>query len=111
MSLKLAILKNGDTIISDISEALVNEKVCGYVFDEPHKVISQRSILLTENADGSETSQLEITLSPWIVLSNEKKMLVSLDSVMTIVDPIESVKNLYEEKVNGKNNQVSFTES
>lgn len=108
MSIKLALLKSGETIISDIKELLEEEKLCGYVFHKPHKILTEKTILLTEEKDYD--SKLQVSLAPWIILTDEDTILVSPDWVITIVDPIISVKNLYEEKIN-ENYQVPFTES
>lgn len=108
MSIKLALLKSGETIISDIKELLEEEKLCGYVFQNPHKILMEKTILLSEEKDYD--SKLQISLTPWIILTDDNKILVSPDWVITIVEPITSVKNLYEEKID-ENYQVSFTES
>ena len=38
MSVKLAVLKSGDTVIADIKELISDDKVCGYLFTNPHKI-------------------------------------------------------------------------
>ena len=110
MSIKIALLKSGETIISDAKELVSDEKTCGYIFENPHKVITERTILLSENKKPDADAKIEISLTPWIILTNDKNILVPLDWVVTLVEPIETIKELYEEKINGKHNQVSFTE-
>ena len=39
MTVKLALLKSGEDVIADIAEMVVDEKVVGYVFDQPGTVI------------------------------------------------------------------------
>lgn len=109
MSIKLALLKSGETIIADVKELVSEEKPCAYIFENPHKVLTERTILLTEEIE--QDAKIEVSLSPWIILAKDTQMLVSLDWVVTLVEPIESVKKLYEDKINGENSQVSFTES
>jgi len=109
MSIKLSLLKTGETVISDIKEIISDDKPCGYIFENPYKILTERSILLTEESEYD--AKIQVSLSPWILLTEDDKILVSLDSVVTVVEPLKSVKEMYEEKVNGKNNQVSFTES
>jgi len=110
MSIKLAILKSGETIISDAKELISDEKPCGYVFENPHKVITERTIFLTENEKSDADAKIEVSLTPWIILTKDKNILVPLDWVVTLVEPIDTITELYEEKVNGENDQVSFTE-
>lgn len=100
MSIKLALLKSGETVISDVKEIVSDEKPCAYVFNKPYKVLTERSILLTE--DTNHDAKIEVSLSSWILLTQDNQILVPLDWVVTIVEPLNSVKNLYEERVNGK---------
>jgi hypothetical protein len=114
MSIKLALLKSGETVISDAKELISNEKVCGYLFANPHIVDFRKSLLLVEDAKDSEDikkGDLEIMLSPWIVLSSDKQIPVPPDWIVTIVEPIQEIKEMYQEKVNAEEGQVSIIES
>tara|TARA_B100001250_G_scaffold236674_1_gene203276 strand:- start:444 stop:743 length:300 start_codon:yes stop_codon:yes gene_type:complete len=99
MSIKLAVLKSGEQVIADAKELVSEEKVRGYLFTRPHKVVSTQPLLLTE--EQKDDNSLEVTLSPWIVLSADKEVVVPTDWVVTVVEPLESVVKMYEEKVNG----------
>jgi hypothetical protein len=110
MSIKLALLKSGETVISDAKELISDEELRGYLFTNPHKVEVRKTMLLVEEAENPK-GDLEVSLSPWIILTSDDKILVPPDWVVTIVEPIKNIKEMYEEKVNGKNCQVSFTES
>ncbi len=99
MSIKLALLKSGEQVIADAKELVSEEKVRGYLFTRPHKVVSTQPLLLTEEQDDNS---VEVTLSPWIILSADKEVVVPTDWVVTVVDPLESVVKMYEEKVNGQ---------
>jgi hypothetical protein len=102
MSIKLALLKSGESIISDAKELVSDDKVCGYLFHNPHVVDVRKTVLLVEENQNSNKN-LEITLTPWIFLSSDKQIPVPPDWIVTIVDPIEEVKQMYEEKINGQN--------
>ena len=110
MSIKLALLKSGETIISDAKELISDDKVCGYLLEKPHKIETRKAVLLVEEND-STSGNLEILISPWIVLTSDVKIPIPTDWVVTIVEPIKTVKEMYEEKVNEQDSQVSFTES
>lgn len=103
MSIKLALLKSGESIISDAKELVSDDKVCGYLFHNPHVVDVRKTVLLVEENQNSNKN-LEITLTPWIFLSSDKQIPVPPDWIVTIVEPIESITKMYEEKVNGQNN-------
>ena len=47
-------------------------------------------------------SSLEVTLSPWIILSADTEVVVPTDWVVTIVEPLASVVKMYQEKTDGK---------
>jgi hypothetical protein len=110
MSIKLALLKSGETIISDAKELISDEKVCGYLFTKPHKVETRKTVLLIEENE-SASGDLEVSLSPWIILTSDEQIPVPPDWIVTILEPIPTIKEMYEEKVNEQDSKVSFTES
>lgn len=110
MSIKLALLKSGETVISDIKELISEDKVCGYLFNDPHKIEYRRPVLLVEESKNMPSGELQISLSPWIILTSQNQIPIPPDWVVTIVDPIESVKVMYEGKIENEEHQMSFTE-
>lgn len=108
MSIKLALLKSGETIISDAKELISDDKVCGYLFNNPHKIETRKSFLLVEENE-SPKADLEVSLSPWIILASDTQIPVPPDWIVTIVEPIQTIKEMYEEKLNGQSDQVSFS--
>ena len=102
MSVKLAVLKSGEQVIADAKELVSKdeEKVRGYLFTRPHKVVAAQPLLLTEEA--KDDNSLEVTLSPWIILSADKEVVVPTDWVVTIVEPLASVVKMYQEKTDGQ---------
>ena len=101
MSVKLAVLKSGEQVIADVKELVSEETVRGYLFTRPHKVVTAQPLLLTEEETQNDSS-LEVTLSPWIILSADKEVVVPTDWVVTVVEPLESVVKMYKEKTDGK---------
>ena len=69
--------------------------------------IKTRSISIEEESE----NLINVTLSPWIILSDDKDVAVSPDWVVTVVEPIKSLKEMFEEKINGKKCKVSAIES
>ncbi len=98
MSIKLALLKSGENIISDAKELISDDKVCGYLFTKPHVVNHRKSVLLAEGT--SDSRDLEVSLAPWIIFSKDEKIPVSPEWIVSIVEPIDTIKHMYEEKVN-----------
>ena len=100
MSIKVALLKSGESVIADIKELVSDENVCGYLFENPHMITYLEPELLTEQ---TETSKLKISLIPWILITSDTKIPVRSDWVITMVEPIEDVKKIYEAKINESN--------
>ena len=110
MSVKLAILKSGETVIADVKELVSDENICGYLFENSHVVNTRKTVLLTEDSIDDASGDLEIIMSPWIILSSDTKIPVRPDWIVTIVEPIDTLKEMYEEKVNGKECSMSSIE-
>ena len=108
MSIKLLLLKSGEQVLADTKELRrkddvpIVDKVYGFLLRQPHKVLASKPVVLTENFD--EERNVEITISPWILLTEDKEMTVPKEWVITIVNPIESVVEMYQEKINGESN-------
>ena len=120
MTVKLVMLKSGEDIIADVKEIKSEEDVIGYFFHDPLivKMYSPEEpvVLSEENGVESEhgttkeiSSKVGITFYPWVPLSAEKKIPCSADWVITMVEPMQNLKKLYQEKINGrdKGNQSS----
>jgi hypothetical protein len=104
MSIKVILLKSGDQVITDVKEVISDEKPVAYLFTNPQKVTINKPFLLSE--EDNERSY-EITFSQWMMLSADKEIAVPTSYVVTLVEPLDSVKEMYLEKVNGSNDQVS----
>ena len=113
MSIKLLLLKSGETIISDAKEVVsINDEsgersVHSYLLKDPNKINIQQPFLISEE---ESLDSIQISLSPWIILTSDDEIQVYPDWVVTIVEPIDSLKKMYEEKLNGKNSEVSSIE-
>ena len=98
MSIKVAVLQSGDQIVADMKESVSEDKPIAYLFHKPQKVVLNNQIVLSETKD---KSSIEVTLQNWILISDEDDIPVSVNQVVTLVDPVSSIKKMYEEKVNG----------
>jgi hypothetical protein len=103
MTVKLALLKSGEDIIADIQEMVIDDKIVGYIFNKPCQIKMQ----VNGVDDSVPTDSVKIRLTPWILLSKDIKIPVSLDWVITLVDPIDKLMQMYEEDIlkNGKDSQ------
>jgi len=110
MSVKIALLKSGESVIADIKELISDEKVCGYLFKNPHKMQISNSIFLTEEPVEPEDGTISVTFSSWIMFTSDSEIPVRPDWIVTIVEPVKDIKKMYEEKVNGTECEVSSIE-
>ena len=101
MSIKLSLLKTGEQLISDMKELVAEgqDTANAYMLENPHVVeIKDRQFITEEDKKRGGDFGIDVALIPWIVLSKDKKMIIPIDTVLTIVEPLDSLKQMYEEK-------------
>ena len=98
MTIKLALLKSGEDVIADWHELVgANDEVAAYLAKSPYVVSINQSDIPEKN----EPAKVGLTFFPWMPLSKDKDIPINPDWVVTLVDPVDEVKQSYEEKVNG----------
>ena len=114
MAVKLAVLKSGEDVIADIREMMVGDedtpadqkKVVGYYFIKPCGVtLKNKAIDVNETADDS----YELKLFPWCPLAKNDAIPMSTEWVVTLVDPVDKLKEMYETEVLDKFKEVLKT--
>ena len=114
MAIKLAVLKSGEDVIADIREMMVGDedtpddkkKVVGYYFIKPCGVtLKNKAIDVNESADDS----FELKLFPWCPLAKNDAIPISTEWVVTLVDPVDKLKEMYETEVINKFKDVLKT--
>ena len=110
MTVKLAILKSGEDIVADIKEMVVGEgdnaRVVGYILTKPCGVsLNSKPLQIDEEKD-----TYQIKLFPWCPLTKSEKIPITADWVVTIVDPIDKVKQMYEKEVLGNGSKGSSSD-
>nr|BAR31378.1 hypothetical protein [uncultured Mediterranean phage uvMED] len=104
MTIKLLQLKSGEDVIANVEEMSVGEdaekRIIGYYLNKAC-VVKLRNPNLKENKKG-----YEVSLFPWMPLSAEDTIPIVADWVVTIVEPVEKLVQMYtEDVVNGTNSQ------
>ena len=106
MSIKLTLLKSGEEVIADIKEVRQEEtdELVSYLFKDPYCVKIKTTQVLVEQ----ETKpKHELAYYKWMSLSKDNDIIVNKDWVVCITDPLDSVKQNYEEKMNGRRSNDS----
>jgi hypothetical protein len=114
MTVKLLLLKSGEDIISDIQEMVVEDpngdqkRVIGYFLTKPC-VVKLRDASLAAEQETRKENAYNVTMYPWIPLSKDKVIPLTAEWVITMVNPADQVKKMYEEDIlpDGKTNQNS----
>ena len=112
MTVKLVILKSGEDVVADVKEMVVGEgddaRVVGYVLTKPCGVSLNSKALKVDD----EEDRYQVKLFPWCPLSKNTKIPITADWVVTIVDPVDKVKQMYETEVlkNGTSKGASADE-
>jgi hypothetical protein len=116
MTVKLAHLKSGENIISDIQEMVVgegdNSRVVGYLFGKPQAVLLRDFEIVSKNDEETLKHSFDINLVPWIPFTKDKKVPVPSDWVVTLVEPLDKLKSMYEKnvlKIGEKNDETTST--
>ena len=101
MSIKLSLLKTGEQLISEMKELVPEdqEQVHAYLLQNPHTVEIDEKQFVTQEEKKNGDFGINVTLLPWIILSQDNQMIVPFDSVLTIVEPLNSVTQLYIDKL------------
>ena len=111
MSIKIAVLKSGEDVIADMKEIRKEDSddIVAYLFINPLVLktsFKEEPMVLNESATSAgKTKQLrspfQINFYPWVPLSATNKISCAADWVVTVVDPIANLKNLYTDRING----------
>ena len=101
MSIKITVLKTGEQLISDMKELMAEgqEHAQAYLLDNPHTYEINEKQFVTEEEKKSGDFGIDVTLLPWIILSQDSQMIIPVDSVLTVVEPLQSVTQLYLDKL------------
>ena len=112
MTVKLALLKSGEDVIADIQEMMVKGKdgtdqIVGYFF----KNACRATLIGRDLEDESEgfRAPFKIRLEPWMPLSKEEKIPVVSDWIISIVEPMDQLKEMYEGGIEDYENRKSQT--
>ena len=97
MTIKLAVLKSGENLISDIKEGYFNNELVCYLFEKPCTIEINGSYRVV-----GEDSKLSISLKSWPMFSKQTTVEIIKDWIVTLVDPSDEIKEMYTQQVLGE---------
>ena len=101
MSIKITVLKTGEQLISDMQELMAEgqEHAQAYLLDNPHTYeINEKQFITEEEKEGGDYG-IDVSLLPWLILSKDSQMIIPVDSVLTVVEPVDALTKLYQDKM------------
>ena len=106
MSIQLTLLKSGEEVIADIKEIRQEgtDELISYLFKDPYYVKIKTTEVLVEQ---ETRPKHELAYYKWMTLSKDDEIIVNKDWVVCITNPIDSVKQNYEERMNGRRSNDS----
>ena len=110
MSIKGCVLSNGERIITDLFEikSSNNGNTLGYVICRPQNVSLTEVMPSSRNAESSNEPQIQVKFSPWMPFSKRQFFKVNPTHILTISDPEDDVKNIYQDKIETEVMDVSL---
>ena len=103
MTVKLALLKSGEEIISDMSEMMSGQdgggQVVGYFLNHPCRAVLTSPEIQVSDEQESERKPVAIRLLPWMPLSKDERIPVVADWVISIVEPQDKLLEMYNRAV------------
>ena len=101
MSIKITVLKSGEQIISDMKELMAEgqEHAQAYLLNNPHTYVINEKEFITEDEKKDGDFGIDVSLLPWLILSKDSQMIIPVDSVLTVVDPVNALTKLYQDKL------------
>ena len=98
MSVQLVLLKSGEEVIADVKELRdTNDELVSYVFKDPYCIKIKKNQVL---AEGESEAKHHLAYYKWMSLTKDDDIIVNKDWVVCITDPLDSVKQNYEERIN-----------
>ena len=101
MSIKLLVLKSGEDVVADVQEMMVEDKVVGYFLNKPCvvKMSNYTPIQDEETDENSKKNGFQVRFYPWVPLAKDPVIPLTLEWVVTMVEPMEKLTKLYAEQI------------
>lgn len=104
MSIKLLLLSTNETLIGDIKEVSSDDKFVGYLISKPQIIGTKKEIIFSEESmieHPVTSSEIQVSMTSWMPLSSDEQVFIYPSSVVSLMEPISTIVQMYEDKVNG----------
>ena len=110
MAIKLIKLKSDDDLIADAKEIRSEDDkvVVGYLFKDPfivrmYEEEDKPQVLNEQNEEYGK--KIRVGFYPWVPFTSDRNIPCSGDWIVTIAEPIEKLRKLYQEKLDGRGSE------
>lgn len=112
MTVKLVLLKSGETLISDVKEGFCEDKMVCYILENPFvPILNEYQDNEDTVVDGQKENKYNVELFPWPYLSKDDKIEIPPDCVLTLTNPIETIEKIYNKRVLKNGNETNENNS
>tara|TARA_B100001250_G_scaffold241549_1_gene207521 strand:+ start:159 stop:554 length:396 start_codon:yes stop_codon:yes gene_type:complete len=115
MTIKLALLKSGEEVISDMTEMMSGSdgdgQVVGYFFRHPCRASLTTPDIQVDSKQENGRQPVSIKLLPWLPLSKDENIPVVADWVISIVEPQDKLMEMYKKALKTYENRKSKNNS
>jgi len=101
MTIKLLVLKSGEDVVADVQEMVIEDKLVGYFLNKPC-VVKMANYTPVEDEETTEQKQknaYQIRFYPWVPLAKDPVVPITMEWIVTMVDPIDKLTKLYVEDI------------
>ena len=75
------------------------EHAQAYLLNNPHTYDINEKQFITEDEKKDGDYGIDVSLLPWLILSKDSQMIIPVDSVLTVVEPVDALTKLYQDKM------------
>ena len=75
------------------------EHAQAYLLVNPHTYEINEKQFITEEEKEEGDYGIDVSLLPWLILSKDSQMVIPTDSVLTVVEPVDALTKLYQDKI------------
>ena len=115
MTIKLALLKSGEEVISDMTEMMSGSdgdgQVVGYFFRHPCRASLTTPDIQVDSKQENGRQPVSIKLLPWLPLSKDENIPVVADWVISIVEQQDKLMEMYKKALKTYENRKSKNNS
>ena len=118
MTVKIVRMLNGEDVIAEVQEAYPDKEhysPIGYMLTNPYQITidctAETMFADSTSSDPQKINDLQLELFPWIPLTQDETIPIPADWLITLVEPVTKLKEMYIEDIVNNGNQSNSTDN